>query len=478
MKRESGILLHVSSLPGDYNCGSFGKEAIEFIDFLYDSGFTYWQVLPFGMPDLWGSPYKSISAFAGNPYFIDLEALCSDGLITKEELEAERQTSPYLCDFEALTKRYDLFLTASGRVTDREAVETYIAANPHLDEFCHFMALKAANGGADWWEFDPSRKEDPDTLFMHRFLQYTFFTQWEKVKAYANSRGIKVIGDMPIYVDTDSSDVYYHRENFLLDEHGRPTVVAGVPPDYFAPEGQLWGNPIYDWAYMKKEGYSWWLDRMAHTMRVFDGVRIDHFRAFSAYYTVKATDTNAMGGKWNKGPGLPFVKLLKEAAKGGMIIAEDLGDIDDKVKKLVKDSTFPGMRVFQFGFDTDDDYHRPHSYPENCVAYSGTHDNNTLLGYLWELDMDKKRYMLEYIGADPDNWEAGVRPIVKAIMGSHAAITLFPIQDILGYGGDTRMNTPGRAKGNWAYRITKEQLLGIDRKELFKLNEMYARVKR
>ena len=475
MKRESGVLLHISSLPGDYNGGSFGQAAKDFIDLLAESGFTYWQVLPFGMPDEHGSPYKSISAFAGNPYFIDLDTLYGEGLLTREELESQKQEMPYLCDFEALAARFALFLTVSKRVKNREAVEEFIEKNPRLDDFCHFMALKDANGSAAWWEFDPDVTEDADILFMHKFIQYTFFVQWDEIKRYANSHGIKIIGDMPIYVDLDSSDVYFSRENFLLDKEGKPSLVAGVPPDYFSPDGQLWGNPIYDWAFMKKDGYTWWRERMAHTMKVFDGVRIDHFRAFSEYYTVKATDSNAKNGKWNKGPGLPFIKVLKEAADGGMIIAEDLGDIDDKVKKLVRDSGFPGMRVFQFGFEGEDDLHRPHAYPENCVAYSGTHDNNTLLGYLWEMDMAKKREMMEYIGYDPNKWEEGVLPIIKSIMRSHAAITIFPLQDLLGYGKDTRMNTPGKAKGNWAIRMTKEQLNSIDRKAFCHLNQLYAR---
>lgn len=475
MKRASGVLFHISSLPGEYGCGSFGEAAKDFIDFLSEAGFTYWQVLPFGLPDDCGSPYKAVSAFAGNPYLIDLDILAAEGLITPDELARERQSHPYACDFEALSQRYELFMTVSKRVTKREVVEEFIEKHPKLDEFCRFMALKAANNGAPWWEFDPEKGMDADSLFMHKFLQYTFFTQWERIKRYANARGIKIIGDMPIYVDTDSSDVYFSRENFLLGKDGKPSLVAGVPPDYFAPEGQLWGNPLYDWKAMKKEGYTWWRERMAHTMAIYDGVRIDHFRAFSAYYAVDASAENAKNGKWHKGPGLAFVKLLKEVAGEGLIIAEDLGDIDDAVKKLLKDSALPGMRVFQFGFDTEDDWHRPHAYPENAVAYSGTHDNNTLLGYLWELDMDKKRSMLDYVNGDPDNWQAGVMPILKAILGSHAAITIFPIQDLLGYGADTRMNTPGSSEGNWRFRLTKEQLLGIDRSRFLSLNKLFAR---
>lgn len=477
MNRESGILFHISSLPNDYGCGSFGKEAKAFVDFLKKAGFGYWQVLPFCPPDKCGSPYKSVSAFAGNPYLIDLTSLAEEGLITKSELLKERNDNPYLCDFEALKSRYDLFYQASKRIQDKTAVKAFIKAHPMLDDFCRFMALKEANGGSPWWEFDPKIAIDESVLFMHEFIQYTFFKQWMELREYANQNGIKLIGDMPIYVDIDSADVYANRENFLLDERNNPTLVAGVPPDYFAPEGQLWGNPLYDWEYMKRDGYLWWKTRMAHTMMLFDGVRIDHFRAFSAYYAIEADAPNAKNGKWHKGPGLELIEVLKDAAKGGMIIAEDLGDIDDDVKALVRESGFPGMRVFQFGFDSDDCYHRPHSYVKNSVAYSGTHDNNTLLGYLWELETEKKELMLEYIGVSKENWQEAVLPIIKCLMRSSSDLVIFPLQDLLGYGRDTRMNTPGVDKNNWAIRFTKEQIDRIDTAYYNTLNRMYERKK-
>ncbi len=474
LKRSSGVLMHISSLPGKYSCGSFGREARDFVDFLSESGFTYWQVLPFGMPDECGSPYKSLSAFAGNPYFIDIDTLYKKGLITEEERQKEEDRNPYSCNFSFLEKRFDLFMKLSQRVIDREAVESFISKRPHLERFARFMALKKSNGDKPWWEWTVF-EEDKDTLFMHKFLQYEFFTEWQELKGYANAHGIKIIGDMPIYVDTDSSDVYFSKENFLLGKDLRPTLVAGVPPDYFAKDGQLWGNPIYNWQYMKKDGYTWWRERMVHTMEIYDAVRIDHFRAFSAYYTVDAKADTARDGKWNKGPGLRFVEVLKEAAGNKMIIAEDLGDIDDDVIELVKKSGLPGMRVFQFAFDGDDDTHRPHSYPENSVAYSGTHDNNTLLGYLWELDTEKKKRLLDYSEVSFDKWQSAVEPIIKMIMRSSAAITVFPIQDILGYGKDTRMNTPGVADGNWQFRITEAQLAEIDREKYAYYNRLYSR---
>jgi len=247
MTRESGVLFHISSLPNGYGCGSFGQEARDFVDFLKRSGFGYWQVLPFCPPDSCGSPYKSVSAFAGNPYFIDLKELVGEGLLTEEELATAVETSPYLCDFEALTSRYLLLMKASRRVSNVSEISDFMRDNPALDDFCHFMARKEANDGCPWWEFDDSLKENEEILWMHQFIQYIFFKQWKSLKEYANANGIKLIGDMPIYVDIDSADVYANKENFLLDDRYRPTLVAGVPPDYFSPEGQLWGNPLYDW---------------------------------------------------------------------------------------------------------------------------------------------------------------------------------------------------------------------------------------
>lgn len=477
VKRESGVLLSVSSLPGKYGCGSFGAGARMFIDFLYEAGFTYWQVLPFAWPDVCGSPYKSVSAFAGNPFYIDLDVWLEKGLVTAEELAPFVEASPYGCDYAALQARLPLFLTVSRRVQEREAVNAYIAAHPHLDAFCHFMAKKEASGQKPFWDWAKEVAEDPDILFMHRFLQYEFFLQWAKIKKYANEKGIRILGDMPIYVDADSADVYAAPENFQLDARFRPSVVAGVPPDYFSPDGQLWGNPIYDWEAMKEDRYRWWQERMAHTMSVYDAVRIDHFRAFSSYYAVAADAKDAKSGQWHPGPGLPFVRMLKKAAGKGEIIAEDLGDVDEDVKRLVRDSGLPGMRVFQFGFDGADDYHRPHAYPENSVAYSGTHDNNTLLGFLWESSDEKRSRMMAYCGHDPSRWTSGLSSLIDSIFRSHARLVILPLQDILGFGADTRMNTPGRSEGSWTFRVSAEQLAGIDRSYWRGKNDLFSRMR-
>ena len=477
MERKSGVLMHISSLFGDYSSGSFGKEAKYFIDFLQESGFSYWQMLPFCMVDEYNSPYKSFSAFSGNPFFIDLETLKDKGLLTAAELAAAKQKTPYACEFDRLrAERFALLKKAALRLKDKAPVEDFIDKNSYLEAFCRFMALKEANGGEDvaWndWTVDTF---DEDTYFAWKFTQYEFFTQWAEIKKYANDRGIGLIGDIPIYVAQDSSDVWSRRSMFKLDKNGMPTHVAGCSPDYFSEDGQMWGNPLYNWAEMKKDGYAWWCDRMRHMASMFDAVRIDHFRGFESYWSIPASAETAKAGKWVKGPGMPFVKAIKKAVGDTLIIAEDLGDITPEVYKMVKDSGLPGMRVFQFGFLGDDNSpHLPHNYPNNCVAYTGTHDNNTLLGYLWELDDDTRKYMLKYVGHSGD-WGLGWKSVIRSVLASHAGLVVMPIQDLLGYGRDTRLNVPGKADGNWSYRITKEQLDSIDREYYKNLNKMYAR---
>ena len=470
--------MHISSLWGEYSCGSFGESAKEFVDFLSRGGFSYWQVLPFGLVDECNSPYKSYSTFGGNPYFVDLESLYNDGLITQEELVSARQQTPYSCEFERLSAdRVNLLITASKRADEKlvEKINQFIESNNHLKDFCEFMALKAANNDAEWteWETESHSKE---IEFGWRFIQYEFFTQWAKVKEYANSKGIKIIGDIPIYVSFDSSDVYFNKHLFMMDDNNRLTDVAGVPPDYFAEDGQLWGNPLYDWSAMEKEDYKWWRDRISHSLTMFDGVRIDHFRAFESFWAVKGDAKTAREGKWIKGPGMKLINAVKEAAGDKLIIAEDLGDITKEVIELVEESGFPGMRVFQFGFLGGETPHKPHNYINNSIAYSGTHDNNTLLGYLWETPMDIKHDIMRYCDCDIDMWnENGCQAIIKTILRSSAGLAIFPVQDLLGYGNDTRLNVPGRAEGNWLYRITKDQLGLIDTEKYNYLNRLYGR---
>ncbi len=468
--------MHISSLFGDFSCGSFGDEAKYFIDFLEKCGFSYWQVLPFCMADECNSPYKSYSAFAGNPFFVDLKKLHSKGVITNDELNNARQKTPYVCEYDRLkSERYNLLLQASKRATNKSEIEAFISGNKYLEDFCMFMALKECNGEKEWtkWENECINHE---ILFMHKFIQFEFFAQWSEILEYAHSKNIKLIGDVPIYVSFDSSDVWSEKQYFQLDEHYNPTAVAGVPPDYFAEEGQLWGNPLYNWEVMEKDGFKWWRNRMEHMFGMFDCVRIDHFRGIEAYWSVPATAKSAKEGKWVKGPGKAFADAMNSIRGDKLIIAEDLGDITKEVYDLVEYSGFPGMRVVQFGFMGDDDStHLPHNYINNCIAYTGTHDNNTLLGFVWELADGDRRRMLDYVGYTDDNWDRCYDHIVRSLYASSAGIVIMPIQDLLMYGSDTRLNVPGRAEGNWQYRITREQLDSIDADKYSKLNNLYKR---
>ncbi len=476
MERKSGVLMHISSLWGEYSTGSFGKSAKEFVDFLSDCGFSYWQVLPFCMVDECNSPYKSYSAFGGNPYFVDLDILKNKGLLTEEEVQSQIQTTPYSSEYVRLYHtRNEILKIASERAGDKEEIEKFISENKYIEQFCKFMAHKEANDQKIWTEWT-NDSYDESVLFMWKFIQYEFFNQWKEIKLYANSKGIKIIGDIPIYVSFDSCDVWSNKEQFLLNEKGYPVSVAGVPPDYFSADGQLWGNPLYDWDKMKSDGYRWWCDRLTHMFTLFDGVRIDHFRAFESYWSVDAKETTARNGKWVEGPGMDIINKFKQIAGDKLIIAEDLGDLSPEVIKMVEESGLPGMRVFQFGFLGDDNStHLPHNYIPNSVAYSGTHDNNTLLGYLWELDDNTRKRMLDYCGYESSDWERGMDSIIKTIFRSSSSICILPIQDLLGYGSDTRLNIPGKADGNWQYRVTKAQLDSIDKNKFRYYNKLYKR---
>lgn len=468
--------MHVSSLWGDYSEGSFGEEALEWIDFLCDCGFSVWQTLPFCLPDEYNSPYKSFSAFSGNPYLIDLPKLYKEGLITKQELDNAKQNTPYSCEFDRLeNERIALLSKAAKRFTEHEKLDKFFESHPQTAKFCEFMALRESNDGKEWtkWETD---KFDTDALECWRFIQYTFFTQWSEIKAYANKRGISIVGDVPIYVALDSSDVWSAPEQFQLDEKYQPTGVAGVPPDYFCEDGQLWGNPLYDWKKMKADGYTWWKERMTFMTEFFDGVRIDHFRGLESYFSIPAGEKTARNGKWKKGPGMSLIKELKKVCADKLIIAEDLGEITPAVKKLVKDSGYPGMRVLQFGFLGDENSaHLPHNYDENCIAYTGTHDNNTLLGYVWEIDESTRRALFAYCGYAGGDWDNCYDAIMRTMFASHASLLILPVQDLLFYGSDTRFNTPGKSDGNWSYRLTRDQLKNIDRARLREWNRMYGR---
>ncbi len=482
MKRQSGVLMHVSSLWGDYSIGSFGREAFEFIDFLYDSGFTIWQVLPFGMTDSYNSPYKSSASFGANPYFIDLPTLNKKGYITDNELAEAKGRDPYLCEFERLSKeRINLLFRAASRALSSDEVcrdvDSFLDEHPELLSVSKFLSLSEKNQGKAWQKWTDDTP-DPDKFAAWKFIQYEFYKQWMSVKEYANRKGISIIGDLPMYVDLDSADVWSAPHQFLLDSDNIPTAVAGVPPDAFSEEGQLWANPLYNWKEMKKDGYLWWKRRISHALTLFDGVRIDHFRAIESYWSIPRTAISAKEGKWVKGPGRSLVDAIRSVAGDKLVIAEDLGVITKEVESLLKYSKLPGMRVFQFAFaDDEDNTHLPHNYSENCIAYTGTHDNNTLLGYLYEIDDTTRKILFSYCGINHDSdISDAVCAVRRHLLSSHAAKVIFPIQDILGFGCDTRMNTPGVASGNWAYRITKEQLYTINKSELNSINKLYFRI--
>ena len=469
--------MHISTLPGGFSIGSFGESARRFIDFLAEGGFGFWQALPFCPPDEVGSPYKSPAAFGANPLFIDLPTLYEKGLITAEELLSEREASPYLVEYEGLwERRVALLSKAAMRISDRGKIIEYASCEEELGLACEFMALKEQNPDTPWQKWQ-NTAPDSDRLFTWQFIQYEFDAQWREIRDYANGKGIKIIGDMPIYVSLDSADVYGHKEQFLLDGEGYPIEVAGVPPDYFAKDGQLWGNPLYDFERMKEDGYAWWRARMKRAAELFDGVRIDHIRAFESFWSVPREAETAKAGRWVKGPGRELIEALKSAAPDALIIAEDLGDITAEVRQMVDGCGLPGMRVFQFGFTGDSEsHHLPHNYSKNSVAYTGTHDNNTILGYVWELDEKTRRRVFDYVGYEGENLDTGSSFILRCVLSSHADLAIFPIQDLLLYGADTRMNTPGLSGGNWRYRLTHNQMALLDAGKWRALNELYGRI--
>lgn len=468
--------MHISSLWGEYSEGSLGKAAKEWIDFISDCGFGVWQVLPFCLPDDFSSPYKSYSAFSLNPYFIDLDRLHEMGLLTSAELEGARQCTPYSCEFERLfAERMPLLARAAERFSDSGKIRGFIDEHKQTENFCRFMALRKANGELTWNEWTVAEPDESEQL-LWEFTQYIFFEQWKEIREYAHGRGVKIIGDIPIYVSWDSADVWSNPTQFLLDARSLPTAVAGVPPDYFAKDGQLWGNPLYDWEAMQSDGFSWWKERISFMTELFDGVRIDHFRGIESYYSIPADAETAKDGVWCKGPGLALIDAIKSVSGDRLLIAEDLGDITDAVHELVEKSGFPGMRVLQFGFQGDSDSpHLPHNYKNNCIAYTGTHDNNTMLGYVWELDADTRKRLLSYCGFEGDDWNSCYDSVLRTMFASHAGLLILPVQDLLLYGSDTRLNVPGRSGGNWSYRITRGQLDGINRDKFRKWNSEYGR---
>ena len=499
MTRSSGALLHISSLPGPFGTGCFGAEALAFAELLKKAGFSYWQVLPFSHPGMGDSPYQSYSAYAGNVYFIDPRQLRARNLITDRDLEeAKYDGSVHAVDFPWLRKnREELLRKAYMNIDDLIIAETkkFCQTTLWLDDVAMYETIRKLEEGKPWWEWENSalRMHEPaardeirskyhDEYFFYCFTQYEFYRQWMELKEEINAAGIEVIGDIPIYVSADSADVWANTHLFQVNADHTFSHIAGVPPDYFCEDGQLWGNPLYDWDEHAKEGYTWWIHRLAVNFSLFDKIRIDHFRGFCSYWSVDAIEETARNGQWEKGPGMDLFKKVSEIFPDPPIIAEDLGEIDDKVRDFLAATQFPGMHVLQFGFDPNgDSTNLPHNYEKNSVAYTGTHDNNTLLGWLWDASPEERSFALSYCNYTDPDWGTGgpqspsCRALIRQVWQSHADLVIAPVQDLAGYGSDARMNVPGTPVGNWGFRMSQEGIDSIDTKWLSELNILYRR---
>ena len=491
--RESGILMHITSLPGPYGIGTMGKQAYRFVDFLESAGQSYWQILPLTPTGFGDSPYQSFSACAGNHYLIDLDTLVKEGLLKQEEITAVTWGKESdRVDYGTLyAQRSKLLATACSRFVPDADYEIFVRENQDwLEDYAIFMALKNSMGGKIWLDWPEELKcHDASALAAERlalkgqvelqyFLQYQFDRQWKALRAYANSKGIRIIGDVPIYVPLDSADVWAAPELFQLDENRRPEVVAGCPPDAFTEDGQLWGNPIYDWKKMADTGYGWWVRRLAAAAKMYDVVRFDHFRGFESYWAVPAGDKTARNGKWVKGPDHDFIYAIQKALPNLDFIAEDLGYMTPEVRQLQLDSGYPGMKVLEFAFDSreDSDY-LPHLYPEDSVCYTGTHDNVTLKQWFDEASAEDVSMAKAYLGLHEE--EGYVWGMIRGAMGSVSRICVVQMQDYLELGKPARMNFPGTlSMANWTWRATSgfdSEALG---EKILNVTKRYGRTKK
>lgn len=474
-KRGAGILCHISSLPGKYGIGSLGKEAYDFVDFLERSKIKYWQILPLVQTGYGDSPYQSVCCNSVNPYFIDLEQLCKQGLLDSDELK-EAEMSGGRVDYGGLyERRYATLRLAYARFNINDRSFKKFVESGLYDDYALFMSLKSVYGGTyrDWpraYKFheELALSEFKENAYKKQycfwqFLQYQFLKQWKALKAYANNKGIEIIGDIPLYVADDSSDVWAHPEMFLVDEDLNPTEVAGVPPDYFSVTGQLWGNPLYDWDYAERDGYRWWTERIKRSCELYDIVRIDHFRGLDRYYAIPASATTAEIGSWRKGPGMKLFEAAANALGSVKIIAEDLGVIDDGVIALREATGFPGMKIMLFAFDgNENNEYLPKFITENTVTYTGTHDNDTALGFI--LGMDDAQFIKfrkslraalksEGVSYPIVSRQDAARALVKCALGTKSDMCIIPVQDILGLDNSARMNVPSTSSGNWQFRL-------------------------
>lgn len=488
--RSCGILMHISSLPSPYGIGTFGKEAEHFADWLRDAGQKYWQVLPIGPTGYGDSPYQPFSSFAGNPLLIDLDELVENGFLTKKSVEeADYGADPSYVDYEKVNKtKMALLREAFAGFTDDVGYTSFVMDEQDwLDDYALFTALKEKFGGKPWtmWDDDIKMREPEamkrwqdelkDEIKFVKFVQYIFFRQWDRFHRYCNKNGIQIIGDIPIYVSPDSADVWAQPELFELDEQRNPKRVAGVPPDYFSKTGQLWGNPLYNWEEMHNTGYKWWLKRIGKSKEIYDMLRIDHFRAFDTYYAIPAGHQTAEHGTWEKGPGMELFNAIKNDIGDVNIIAEDLGEIFDSVKELLKDTGFPGMRVLQFGFNPDntDNIHLPHNYPANCCSYTGTHDNATIMQWYKEADPKSRAMAKRYL--KPNLFEKFNMCCIRTVYASPANLAIIPMQDVLGLGKEGRMNVPSTLGGNWNWRMLPGKLTVSKAEALKDLADTYFR---
>ena len=475
-KRANGVLMHISSLPGNTGIGTMGKYAYSFVDFLKNSSQTYWQILPIGPTSYGDSPYQSFSTFAGNPYFIDFELLENDGFISKADYESVRwSSSDTQVDYGLLyCERNKIFAKIYQNFKQKIPADFYDFCNYNafwLEDYSLFMAIKDAHGGVsfDNWEESIRRREKAavkvwcdkcqEKIQYYKMLQYLFFKQYYALKKYANDNGIKIIGDIPIYIAADSADVWSNPELFNLDDDYRPVEVAGCPPDGFSADGQLWGNPVYNWDYMKNDGYAWWKKRLETSLKNYDILRIDHFRAFDSYYCIPFGSRNAKNGLWRQGPGTAFFDEIKKTYGDLAIIAEDLGFLTDSVRKLLADVGFPGMKVLQFGFDSRDPAtgYLPFSYTRNTVVYTGTHDNTTIKGWMSDCSKEDLEYAKAFLRTDENRL---VKDMMLTAMESVSNTCILTMQDLLGLGAEGRMNTPSTVGNNWKWRAKAEQING------------------
>ena len=492
--RASGILMGISSLPSRYGIGCFSKEAYEFVDQLEKAGQQYWQILPLGPTGYGDSPYQSVSTFAGNPYFIDLEELIDKELLTKEECEScDWGGSEAYVDYEKMyLSRYKLLRKAYERAdlkNDPDYAEFLKEEKDWLEDYCLFMAIKNDQKGICWIDWPEelkdrhskavkeAGKELAEEIEFYSFQQYCFTTQWRKLKAYANAKGISIIGDVPIYVALDSSDAWANPEMLQFDEEYNPKAVAGCPPDAFSATGQLWGNPLYDWKKLKKDDYGWWVQRMAHCLELYDVVRIDHFRGFDEYYAIPYGEQTAENGEWEKGPGLDLFHTLDKKIGKLCVIAEDLGFLTKSVLKMLKESGYPGMKVLQFAFDgSENSSYLPYKYEHNCVVYTGTHDNETTRGWLENLQGHDLKFVREYINCYEQPVNDCVWALIRTALASVADLAIIPIQDYLCLGNEARMNAPSTLGDNWKWRMTTGQLNEITLYHIREVTRIYGRL--